>query len=375
MFHESGELWDQFSHLPLSLLFTGNPHWWRMHNVWIRGSRYTQCLETQRCATSLRKEQLKQSRVYKKRESRQQVADQEILVCFRGSRKKQKGDSASCHKMSQQVPVSPQSRPTQGKKSRDIFKYMLTPDRIPEFIIPSLDILPQHRLFGKEKAVSGKPAPRPQAEVKDQRNFSYLSPKKDCSQLSSLPCCSSIEMGTQVEDSPDQVTRAALSLLHLRKITTPYGFVSLGESPHVTKEEALFFQVEFASLGSPSTKRYSYPHGNERYCDTGTPELHTEISSKDHCLQHASKAGKPSLARRRSSPVRSYHRLDFSELTITKNMDGASNPSASLVAVCPRSNSSSEFQGQTPQRNLFKKILKKHFAQCWRLKVDKYLAH
>ncbi|KAL8177750.1 UNVERIFIED_CONTAM: hypothetical protein K2H54_017942 [Gekko kuhli] len=265
--------------------------------------------------------------------------------------------------MSQRVPVRPQSRSTLKQNSRDVFKYMMTPDRIPEFIIPSLDILQEHRLFGK-KGASGDPAPGPQVVVKDRRKGSDLPPRKDSTQPTSLPCCSSTEMGSQVEDIQDQFTWAALSLPHLPKITTPYGFVSLGESPHVTKEEAVFFRVDFASLGSPSTKRYSYPRVNQRYCDAGTPMLHVDVPSKDRCLQCASKASKPSLPRRGPSPVRSSCGLDLSELAATKDTDGASNSSStSLAAVCPRSNSSPEFQRQKPQRNLFKKILKKHFAQ------------
>lgn len=275
--------------------------------------------------------------------------------------------SASGHEMSQQVPVRPQSSSTVKQNSRDVFKYMVTPDRIPEFIIPSLGILQGHRLFGKAKGVSGDPALGPQVEVKEQRHCSDLPP---CSQL----CCSRTETGTQVEDVPDQVTLAALSLWHLPKITTPYGFVSLGESPHVTKEEALFFQVDFASLGTPSKKRYSYPRVNQRHCDAGTSAAYTDVPSKDPCPQHASKASKPSLPRRRSSPVGSNCELNFSELAATKDVDGASsNFSASSAAVCPRSNSSPKSQGQKPPRNLFKKILKKHFAQYWRQKVGKFL--
>lgn len=45
-----------------------------------------------------------------------------------------------------------------------------------------------------------------------------------------------------VDALSDPTTRAAMSLPHLSKITTPYGFVTLGESPCVRRRESLFFE-------------------------------------------------------------------------------------------------------------------------------------
>lgn len=38
----------------------------------------------------------------------------------------------------------------------------------------------------------------------------------------------------------------AMTLLHLAKVTTPYGFVTLAERPRVRRRESLFFDYEVA---------------------------------------------------------------------------------------------------------------------------------
>jgi hypothetical protein len=50
------------------------------------------------------------------------------------------------------------------------------------------------------------------------------------------------------EQCPDPTTRAALSLPHLAKVTTPYGFVTLSQSPQMVNEEALLFQAGLRRL-------------------------------------------------------------------------------------------------------------------------------
>lgn len=52
----------------------------------------------------------------------------------------------------------------------------------------------------------------------------------------------SLYNSTVAEDLVDPTTRAAMSLPHLPKITTPYGFLTLGESPCVRRRESLFFK-------------------------------------------------------------------------------------------------------------------------------------
>lgn len=63
----------------------------------------------------------------------------------------------------------------------------------------------------------------------------------------------------------DPATRAALSLPHLLKITIPYGFLVLGESPNIRMKESLFFESDTAGLGTLLSQRkeitglHSYP--------------------------------------------------------------------------------------------------------------------
>lgn len=45
------------------------------------------------------------------------------------------------------------------------------------------------------------------------------------------------------EHWPDPTARAALSLPHLAKVTRPYGYVALSQSPQMANEEALLFQA------------------------------------------------------------------------------------------------------------------------------------
>ena len=48
----------------------------------------------------------------------------------------------------------------------------------------------------------------------------------------------------------DPASRAALSLPHLTKVTTPYGFVTLSQSPQMASEEALLCQIGPRRLNS-----------------------------------------------------------------------------------------------------------------------------
>ncbi|KAJ7993019.1 hypothetical protein DPEC_G00268100 [Dallia pectoralis] len=51
--------------------------------------------------------------------------------------------------------------------------------------------------------------------------------------------CSRPRSFLEAEHWPDQTTRAPLSLPHLGKVTTTYGFVTLTQSPQMANQEAL----------------------------------------------------------------------------------------------------------------------------------------
>nr|XP_033778936.1 C2 calcium-dependent domain-containing protein 4B-like [Geotrypetes seraphini] len=94
---------------------------------------------------------------------------------------------------------------------RDVLALVMTPERIPPFIIPSL------------------------APAEGRRSRCY-----------SLELC---RLRERWEPLQEPGSRAAMSLPHLSKITTPYGFLTLGECPRVRRKESLFFDPLPAPLG------------------------------------------------------------------------------------------------------------------------------
>ncbi|KAG2465703.1 C2 calcium-dependent domain-containing protein 4A-like [Polypterus senegalus] len=121
-----------------------------------------------------------------------------------------------------------------GVKPKDIFDIVVTPDRIPKFCIPSLGV--GHVIVEtdseKEKAGSGESEER-ESLCKKQSLRTFDS---------------------ELEHS-DPATRAALSLPHLTKITTPYGFLALGESPNIRRKESLFFESDTTDITAMLTKK------------------------------------------------------------------------------------------------------------------------
>lgn len=142
-----------------------------------------------------------------------------------------------------------------------LFPNILTPGSIPQFTIPSLSVrsslrsLDQEDVSESEESSAGSGAEpssssagaalpsfssssslalapsdrRAERSVSDpfsQRSF----PHRDASRPRSR---------THVHHGLDPASRAALSLPHLAKVTTPYGFITLSQSPHMASEEAL----------------------------------------------------------------------------------------------------------------------------------------
>ncbi|XP_019368893.1 PREDICTED: C2 calcium-dependent domain-containing protein 4A-like [Gavialis gangeticus] len=278
--------------------------------------------------------------------------------------------------MSLRAQASPGCDSPPAKASRDVFNYMVTPDRIPQFIIPSLDIQEGHRLFSKRKA---------------QRSSSDPTGKT----AHALPCpllaCSSLELAVKVEEISDPIARAALSLPHLPKITTPYGFITLGKSPQVTNEEALFFHLDFASPKCPGGK----PPAPEKPGSRRDPEMPTAptdgCSQVAGCLQDwqqhraqqtscrgsngsqgADHPARPLFPQRRSSPIRSKEAMGVLGSREAERLEGERK---SFETVCQKSTSSPELRGTKPQRNSLQRILKKCFAQLKLLKSMNFTLH
>lgn len=152
--------------------------------------------------------------------------------------------------------------------SRDRLRsIVVTPDSIPQFTIPKL-------VLGKTQDRETQPGDDMAWKLtEDLTNSLHLSSSSVSSSSSSSSLfCSSPAPGrkaqrsisdpnncrqTSVNCTPspfmesdqcsDPATRGALSLPHLAKITTPYGFITLSQSPQMANEEELFLQIGYRS--------------------------------------------------------------------------------------------------------------------------------
>lgn len=146
---------------------------------------------------------------------------------------------------------------SETRTSREnIFPNILTPDSIPQFTIPSLSVqnglrAPDRELqedYSESEEGSGCSVTEPDSSASSpglglvpsdrraERSVSDpLSQRRSYLQREgSYPCSY-----TEAQHCLDPASRAALSLPHLAKVTTPYGFVTLGQSPQMASEEWL----------------------------------------------------------------------------------------------------------------------------------------
>lgn len=154
------------------------------------------------------------------------------------------------------------------KTSREnIHSNILTPDSIPQFTIPNLSLQCSFRSLDRETQVE---LPEPSDAL--GRSDTELDSSSSCSSSSSSSLGLSLllperraqrsvsdpysrrksllqsEVSNPCSYDQDQhcldpASRAAFSLPHLSKVTTPYGFVTLSQSPQMASEEALLCQA------------------------------------------------------------------------------------------------------------------------------------
>lgn len=260
-------------------------------------------------------------------------------------------------------------RALQGKSSRDIFLHVVTPDRIPQFTIPSLDIHKKHRRSGKGKGWPAGVA---------WRSSSDLAAEDERGVPGSSPSCPDAGLAATVQALPDPTARAALSLPHLPKVTTPYGFVTLGQSPQVTSEEALFFhsgsgyprgsaaELRPSSQEEPGCCRHpGVPVAGGGGCTRTGGSLRDSKQLSPHATGHkdiggsqayGTAAGLP-LARRCASPLR-----DIQVTDVLGSKEAEKRERRLLEVGYQRSSSSLELPAATPRKNLFQRILRRHLA-------------
>ncbi|KAK2906998.1 hypothetical protein Q8A67_005983 [Cirrhinus molitorella] len=141
----------------------------------------------------------------------------------------------------------------ENRGSKDsIRSIVVTPDSIPQFTIPKLALEDGCRSRVSEKERQGD-EDEDWGSTDDISNSYHprLSLSSSVSSSSSSGFSISPVPGrkadvssslVEAEHCSDPASRAALSLPHLPKVTTPYGFVTLSKSPQMANEEALFFQ-------------------------------------------------------------------------------------------------------------------------------------
>nr|XP_046248437.1 uncharacterized protein LOC124060998 [Scatophagus argus] len=153
----------------------------------------------------------------------------------------------------------------------NIFPNILTPDSIPQFTIPSLSVQNSLRSLDKE---TQEDYTESEEGLGSSLSRSSLYTSATCSTLSSSASSSGLSLVlsdrkaersisdpfsqrrsllqreashpcsyTEAQHCLDPASRAALSLPHLPKITTPYGFITLSQSPQMASEEALLCQA------------------------------------------------------------------------------------------------------------------------------------
>ncbi|KAK3532952.1 hypothetical protein QTP70_004544 [Hemibagrus guttatus] len=156
---------------------------------------------------------------------------------------------------------------TGSDASRDSLRsIVVTPDSIPQFTIPKLEVeerYTQDRETQPGEDTAWKPPEDLTSPLYLSSSSSFVSSSSSSSLFSSSPAlgrkarrsisdpdnhrrisarCSPCTF-TESDQCSDPATRGALSLPHLAKITTPYGFVTLSQSPQMASEEELFLQA------------------------------------------------------------------------------------------------------------------------------------
>ncbi|XP_030046253.1 C2 calcium-dependent domain-containing protein 4C [Microcaecilia unicolor] len=143
--------------------------------------------------------------------------------------------------------------PSDKSKKGTAFPNVLTPDQIPEFCIPpklsaplEIGTAPQYRS-----------APNIRAAVSEPREIRSSRPSLPFAELHVIQIESAEDAPADLPYSDEESTnadpqsQAALSLPHLPKAQTSYGFCTLLESPHTRRKESLFHSEPVNLLGKP----------------------------------------------------------------------------------------------------------------------------
>ncbi|KAG7327774.1 hypothetical protein KOW79_009380 [Hemibagrus wyckioides] len=169
---------------------------------------------------------------------------------------------------------------------------VVTPDRIPQFTIPKLEVEERYTQdretrLGEDTAWKTPGDLTGPLYLSSSSSFVSSSSSYSSSLFSSSPAvgrkarrsisdpdhhrrisarCSPCTF-MESDQCSDPTTRGALSLPHLAKIITPYGFVTLSQSPQMANEEELFLQAgpHFWARADASRPKQSFWGGLRKY--------------------------------------------------------------------------------------------------------------
>ncbi|XP_041103805.1 uncharacterized protein LOC121314486 [Polyodon spathula] len=235
-------------------------------------------------------------------------------------------------------------------KSKDIFSIVVTPDRIPKFFIPSLDVehvtvqmCPEdNESERKGGSVELNGSARPQKSDLDTCNKSN---KKTLFKNMSLQSFDGALFPLYLEreaDHSDPATRAALSLPHLAKVTTPYGFLALGESPNIRRKESLFFEQDPNDIRTllSQRKKSNSLFRNRSSQLSGSKQRHTTQSEET---------------------IESSRSVSWDAICKGSLLSSPSPPS-------PLASFDTEGPAPKPEKNKFQKLIKKHISRIKRMR-------
>ncbi|TNN75046.1 C2 calcium-dependent domain-containing protein 4C [Liparis tanakae] len=145
-----------------------------------------------------------------------------------------------------------------------IYPNILTPESIPQFTIPTLSVQSSLRSLDKEPEEEeeeeadseeglGSSGAEPESSLSpsstSSSGFGGVASDRKAERSVSDPFArrgSRLQRKMSYAEAQhclDPASKAALSLPHLTKVTTPYGFVTLSQSPQMASEEALLHQA------------------------------------------------------------------------------------------------------------------------------------
>lgn len=232
----------------------------------------------------------------------------------------------------------------------NIYPNILTPDSIPQFTIPSLSLQSSFRSLDRETQVElSEPS---EALGRSETELDSSSSSSSSSSLGVSPLLSERRAERSVSDPYsrrrsllqrevshpctydqnqhclDPASRAAFSLPHLAKVTTPYGFVTLSQSPQMASEEALLCQgavrrfhkgedhVDGASKGQGVKEVEGHSH------QTGDKQEHKDSADVE--------SPPPQTANSSYKPKKRFYKLIRKHFTLhsqTESLKSASKPS------------------------------------------------